>query len=104
MRRSEFRLGRVNGVIFQYDLLDFLNQRLRFESRLPNITLLLKVRLSEETIFCSSRHNSTLELSIVPLMAVYIVKGSWGQAGAIRRRYSQVAKKSLSQSLYPWIL
>jgi hypothetical protein len=33
--------------------------------------------MSEATIFCSSRQNSTLELLIVPLMAAYIVKGSF---------------------------
>jgi hypothetical protein len=32
--------------------------------------------MSEAPIFYSSRQNSTLELSIVPLMAVYIVKES----------------------------
>jgi hypothetical protein len=35
-----------------------------------------RVNISEATIFCSSRQNSTLELPIVPLMAAYIVKGA----------------------------
>src|ERR1700747_3128341 len=61
--------------------------------------LLIRYLVLDAPIGCSSRQNFTLGTSYRSLWYSVDCQRVLLQAGAIRRRYSQVAKKSLSQSL-----
>ena len=101
-RNSEFSAWSGNSqktVRFQLDLLDFFIEGSN-SNRGYKYNLIIKCwNLSEAPIFVlvmAELYAGTLNRSSnVSLCCERVLR----QAGAIRRRYSQVAKKSLSQSL-----